>query len=684
MKSKMNPRKKYANGTDAKGMNPNNYIISPSEALADYDIMMAKAENAAVNNPWAPYVSAIGGAASSFLSNSAGLLTADGAGIKGNAGGILKKAIAKGGNIVASNSSGVVAAMGMNNVQADVEVEDGERYITPQGQTGEFEGATHEENGIPLEVTQDPNANPEQGQAPEGTQIFSDRLKVGNKTIAEREASRERQTANLEKIASQPLVDQAVKNATKRKMMAIQKEQAADLDFQEKVNNIQQMADTMVAAYGTSMSGIQENPIGLSMRYGYGSSMTGVQKYDIGTPLGGIKLPKAPTAEMETNAIKIFQDYLGMDPNTPGYGKDWGPKSKALYKKVGGNINIPTQKELVEDPWGWALDNMDITKEGYKYLDPETPDLTGLTNNAKTWGPEAFGDAPAKVNTMDAITEAQPEETSNLDVQAALNGTGMFAKGADTGSEGPSKFKQALSGSIPSLGDATKLFGNYLGMTAGIKTATEQRSTDVPFQNVFRNAGEESQKMLDNAKQGIETNKAQAIVKANANTRTGMKGGRGARSFNAKQGMDWLYNTALNQQIADITAGAAEKMSAIDIQKSGVAMNSDQLKGQGEWQRATADAAAKDAYSTALGLARKDQATGMQQMGKDLNSMKENKIIEGLMKQYGTYFTGDRSGVAAKSYEELTGKNAKEEIFIGPDGKTKFKLGKNNQLTQVT
>lgn len=730
MKSKMNPRKKYANGTDAKGMNPNNYIISPSEALADYDIMMAKAENAAVNNPWAPYVSAIGGAASSFLSNSAGLLTADGAGIKGNAGGILKKAISKGGKI-ALNSAGSIAeglaAYGMNNVQADVEVEDGERYKTPAGKTGEFKGATHEENGIPLEVTQDPNANPEQGQAPEGTQIFSDRLKVGNKTIAEREASRERQTANLEKIASQPLVDQAVKNATKRRMMAIQKEQAADLDFQEKVNNIQQMADTMVAAYGTSMSGIQDNPIGDSMEYGYGSSMTGVQKYDWGTPPFGVKFQKNPYADplnYDTNAIKNLHDALGIASTEKGYGTAVGPKTLKAYqgfatdymKKQGYSTANPSNfpdisrfykngKVTLNQGEAQALG---LTTEGNKYTGPASTYFSDMGKDMKSTLPktdfstEAFASRLTETKDPFSMTTASekfakdnplPEGidapmAKGIDFQSEFFPDGFSSAGTETGtgteSKGPSKFKQALVGSIPSLGDATKLFGNLLGMNAGIKTATEQRSTDVPFQNVFRNAGEESQRMLDNAKQGIETNKAQAIVKANANTRTGMKGGRGARSFNAKQGMDWLYNTALNQQIADITANAAQQMSGIDIQKSGVAMSADQLKGQGEWQRITADAAAKDAYYTALALGRKDQATGMQQMGKDLNSMKENKIIEGLMKQYGTYFTGDRSGVAAKSYEELTGKNAKEEIFIGPDGKTKFKLGKNNQLTQVT
>jgi hypothetical protein len=455
------------------------------------------------------------------------------------------------------------------------------------------------------------------------------------------------------------------------------------------------MADTVVAAFGTGMAGLQDNPIGDSMEYGYGSGANGIMKYDIGTPPGGIKLPKAPTADMDPNVIKNLHDILGITPDTPGYGTAWGDKSntalfnydvargdkQALTSKAKGNTMWGNTKEdMLSGKYPKMYKRMGLTPEGYKYLDPEAPDLTGLTNNAKTWGPEAFGDAPAKVNPMDAIVEAQPEETSNLDVQAALNGTGMFAKGAEPGSEGPSKFKQALVGSIPSLGDATKLFGNLLGMNAGIKTATEQRSTDVPFQNVFRNAGEEAQRMLDNAKQGIETGKAQAIVKANTNTRTGKKGARNsARGVNQMRGLDWLYETALNQQIADITANASQQISGIDVQKSGVSMNADQLKGQGEWQRIVADAAAKDAYYTALALGRKDFATGLQQSGKDLNDMKTNKILEKLLSQSGEYAgmtaKGDFFGKPATTSKGTTKEEVKVQVdtqgnkFIMLDGK---------------
>lgn len=256
MKNKMNPRKKYANGTSTQGVGPNNYIQSPNEVLNDYNIMLAKADLEVANNKLVPIVSMVGG----LLQQ--GLSMAGKAGAAKPADGAVNPAI----NTEAINSfdftkgsqgavlgTGQIAANGMNNVEEDVEVEGGEMYETPQGEVGEFEGPSHEEGGIPLEVGQD---------VEEGTKVYSDRLKVGKETLAERKEKREKQIANLEKIASEPLVDSAVKNATKRKMEAIQREEMADLGFQEQVNNMQAMADNVIKAFGTGIEGVQKMAAG--------------------------------------------------------------------------------------------------------------------------------------------------------------------------------------------------------------------------------------------------------------------------------------------------------------------------------------------------------------------------------------------------------------------------------------
>jgi len=639
MKAKMNPKKKYANGTNNKGVGPNNYIQTPNEALNDYNIMLAETEKQVANNSLVPIVSMVGGLIQQGIGMAGNF--AGQSGIKPGSKEALDKVLDVDPNkIMLTGVNGTVAANGMNNVQKDVEVENKEMYETPQGQVGQFEGATHENNGIPLEVTQDPNANPEKGKVPEGTKIYSNRLKVGDKTLAERKEARERQTANLEKIASQPLVDTAVKNATKRRMMAIQKEESADLQFQEQVNNIQQMADTMVKAFGTGMAGLQDNPVGDTMEYGYGSSSRGVMKYYNGTPPTGINYGQGYNADMfkdfyakynELNPggvmdMKYIQSDLGIDPKTEGFGKVFGP---GTYKAS--QDWLTANKDKMPD--GYATEN--VNAAGIK----DSFDATGLV--------KPFVEPTGVLAGMEKYYQDGVAKKKADDLLANPPGT-RFSRAM--GKIGEKLGTANEAGMIPGVGDLTKMFGNYLGMNAGIKTANEQRSTDITHTNVFANAGKDSQRMLDNAKQGIETSKAQAIVKATDVGRGGKKGARNsARGVNQMRGMDWLYDTALQGQIAEISANAAQQLSGIDVQKSGVAMNADQLKGQGQYQADMANEAAKDAYYTALGLGRKDQATGMQQTGKDLNAMRQNEIIKNLMKDYGKWFKADETGISNKN-----------------------------------
>lgn len=738
MKKKMNFVKRYANGTDAKGMDPNHYIISPAEALNDYNIMLAEAEAKANNNPWLPIV----GIAGQVLQTGIGI-AGKAAIAKAGAGGKFKvgegfdepnkeidlEAINKF-NFSSDNASlekGTTAAMGNNNVQKDVEVEGGEMYETPQGQVGEFKGPSHEAGGIPLEVGKD---------VEQGTKVYSDRLKIGEKTLAERKATRERQIANLEKIASNNLADEAVKNAAKRKMQAIQKEEAADLQFQDQVNNLQAMADTMVQtfAYGTGMKGVQKmdkggiigepkydkfgNPIvdiasllqtpGVipSNQIDYSTNYQSLPKTDLNAPsvkeapVIDLTDPKNNPANYETNIIKNLHDALGITPDTPGYGTAIGPLTSKLYRAKLKEVNPKAEEENIKN----SGQNYVFTKEDFENFKDSNIGLSmkealKLTNLGQKYkgGKALLNDDTVSTITEDQLLAGTEEAMRNADAESDMAfytpgqvGTPIVKE--ETKKE-PSKLAKALEDNIPAVGDITKLIGNYLGMTAGIKTAAEQRSTDVTHRNVFANAGEESQRLLDNAKQGIETSKAQAIVKATTVGRGGKKGARGsARGVNTMRATDWLYDTALQEQIAQISASAAQQIAGIDTQKSSVAMSADQLKGQGEYQAAMANEAAKDAYYTALGQGRKDFATGMQQTGKDLNDMKQNKIVQNLLSQYGQWFKVNADGTLANKNEtKTTSKNnskniADEEIELTDKSGKKIKVSKTllEQLSKAT
>jgi hypothetical protein len=412
---------------------------------------------------------------------------------------------------------------------------------------------------------------------PEGTKVYSDRLKVGKETLAERKANRERQIANLEKIASQPLVDSAVKNATKRKMEAIQKEEIADLQFQEQVNNMQQMADTVVAAFGTSMAGVQENPVGASMKYANGTGADGVTEYDGGTDLFGIK-PKFPKL----------------------------------------NLEVPTKKELIAN--------------GLKSFEPTNP---FELNIGETWAKANPLPAGVFENSIGYTPNLVPEGTETM-VPVNPPGTKL------------SRAMSKLDG-IPGLGDLTGLFGNYLGATSGLKNAAEQRSTDVTHQNVFANAGKDSQKYLEQSIGNVTAMKNQAEMKATTAARSSKaSAGGGAKSISQKRSMNWLYDQGLADSIASISANAAAQVAGIREKQAGIALSADQLSGEGQFKANMANEAAKDAYYTARGSALQSQAMGVQQTGKDLNAIKQNKMIENLMKNYGRYVTADKSGLKAK------------------------------------
>ena len=645
MKKGMNPRKKYATGSNAKGIGPNNYIPSPNEVLSDYNIMLAKADQQVAQNSVVPIVALVGGLAQTAL----GMGKAKSGGGTGNftvSGDVEDTTNPEFQSAIEDRPT---AANGMNNVNADVEVEGGEMYETPQGDTGEFQGPSHEQGGIPMEVNQD---------IPEGTKVYSDRLTVGKETLAERKANRERQIANLEKTASQPLIDSAIKNATQRKMAAIQKEEMADLQFQEQVNNMQQMADTVVAAFGTSMSGVQANPVGESMRYGMGTGADGVTEYEFGTNENGI----------DPITMQQIQTVIGSNPDGTWGRRDRRKARKFLKDKdqtgfpswVKGGEGITKNQQDME----WALKDPDFQKDFRKvYFGESTEPLAEPLTQEETQVQTEVVEKP-----IDTTDPTQVQETvGGTTEKVNLPGT-MFSRGLNKmGNKIGQKVKKLdEEGMIPGLGDLTGLFGNYLGATAGLKNAAEQRSTDVTHRNVFANAGKESQKQLDNAMNSIEAAKAQAIVKATATTQGGKRAGRNAtRSGNVAKTMDWLYDTALNEQIASISAGAAGQVSDIFKSKASTALSADQLSGQGEYQAAMANEAAKDAYYSAKGLGFRDQALGIQNIGKDLNAMKENKIKGNLMKDYGKWFSANANGISNKN-NSTQSKGNNLEI---PDGK---------------
>ena len=198
-------------------------VESPSEAMADNDIMMAKAQEKAANDPWAIGTAMLG----SFLMENAGAL----GGMAGGGGGsgsfssdtdMFNTGV--GGDLGASDGS-MFAKNGMTGGEGDVEVEGGEVYETIDGEAGEFKGASHAQGGIDVNLDK-------------ATNVFSTKVMRDGATMADRKKARLAKLAKIEKRMSNNPTDKLLKTTYERTKANLDKEEFKDLAAQQLVSTL--------------------------------------------------------------------------------------------------------------------------------------------------------------------------------------------------------------------------------------------------------------------------------------------------------------------------------------------------------------------------------------------------------------------------------------------------------------
>lgn len=245
---KKKKKTKYSLGTGKNGV-VRHYIESPSETLAENDIAMAKAKQKAMNNGWGQGLDILGGMA---LNYGTSMMTSNiGVGEEAAFGGLIDTN--KMNNFADKNAGGLASTLNMLPMFAElmamggkvkgvpVEVEGKEVGETPDGQIIDFKGPSHENGGIDINL-------------PEGTEIFSKRIKVGGKTMAERKLAREKKTNTLEKLLGKSENDIVLKNSLKRTKINNSKEEEKDQKLQDMISNMKQLTEF---AYGTGKEGVQ-------------------------------------------------------------------------------------------------------------------------------------------------------------------------------------------------------------------------------------------------------------------------------------------------------------------------------------------------------------------------------------------------------------------------------------------
>ena len=309
---------KYAFGTSKT--NPVN-IQSPNQAIAENDIMWAKAEEGVDSDFLIKALDTLGGFALNTglnmmgSSSVAGDLKSDSTKSR-----LLKKNIADPKSSIAADTIGTrVAAYGGSNI----EVEGDEVAQYPTGDLVQFDGPRHENGGIDVNL-------------PNGTDIYSDRISIDNKTMAQRKLEREKNAAKFAKMYEKNK-SADVKSTLDRILEINAQQEAFDLEIQGTANRLTpQNGMTPKAADGTGPGGVStEDP----------SFLSGLLEYfqSAGSPTGGDIIGTIGNLMQANNPRKLtLANRAGDQPNVnafENYGKNALTKLDQAKGSLQGNLD---------------------------------------------------------------------------------------------------------------------------------------------------------------------------------------------------------------------------------------------------------------------------------------------------------------------------------------------------------
>lgn len=206
------------------------HIESPDTAIAENNMRWARAEQEAGKNPWTQGLDIFGNLALQVGSSMMSQGAAKGQGVSENGfnwGQLLQQGVGMAGSAGTASTANQGFAFGGKIPNIPVEIEGDEVGETPDGQIFQAKGPSHEGGGIDIAL-------------PEGTEMYSKRIKVDGVTMADRKKGRAKKTLTLEKLLENNLSDKLTKNSLKRTKQVNSKEEQADLEVQQLIAQLLQ------------------------------------------------------------------------------------------------------------------------------------------------------------------------------------------------------------------------------------------------------------------------------------------------------------------------------------------------------------------------------------------------------------------------------------------------------------
>lgn len=584
MKKKKSGKKKYAHGTAPNSI-VRHYIESPQEAIVENDIAIAKAKYEAETNPWSTGLNVLGNMALQYGMQ------------KGGAFGKAFGNVAQFGNQIASMGYGGTA-------EGEIEAEGEEIVQTPDGNVTELKGPKHEQGGIDLDV-------------PAGTEIFSDRIFVKGKSMADRKKARENRLKAIEK-KMQGATDKVGKDTYERTKESLAMEEQSDLEIQSMINFV-------AGTNGKAMYGLSGNP-GLPELLTLAMYMDTVAQTD--------KTGKSKPSNEATKHTKKLQKMI---TSPKGAIKDKTMRRKAKPQLAAYGTGSKDSYANGTGPFPDLFSFFETLQQGL-------PDITGTTDDIHN---------PTYSNPIDlsVLNDAGKTPGFNPEGDSNIFEDGTFVQpdeGASRSAEGGSFLDNLFGGE----GDGTSTFGNTVGLVGNLISAfgpmrntLKNRAGDTPNINAFEDFGNDGLDVIDESKGYIAGQRDNALKDVNRATVSNKNRSRNtARGVNTMRALDLASDMAENQSRENIYDNFSKQMMQILSQEAQMENQQDQVVMSGEQNRDLADRQDRDNFYTQMAQDIATMGQGIQQTGKDLNQVEQQKTIMKMLNQlskYGITFDSD-------------------------------------------
>lgn len=488
------------------------------------------------------------------------------------------------------------AAMG-GTTGPRTEVEGQEVFQTPDGQVGKFFGPSHENGGIKTDL-------------PQGTDIYSKRVKINGVKMADRKILREKQLAKIEKLLAKSPMDPTLKRTYAKLKANTEILDQKDMMIQNTLNSVQKG----VHALGGTVDDNNEG--------GYIDDITNLYQDEEQDP---------NEEEYDGDEDDYTDDYTDEEDNQDeqdyetdeeDYQDDEEEEFKlgGTVKKFGSGgtsyIDPITGEEYSDD----LIDKYYIPKPKLDLIVPQVNDklTSNIIDSQKYGGQPLVGRNTNEISTINTTGSNNISETSN--------------SGSNIGD----------SLGNYSVGDLIGMGGSMYGAFAGKRNTVKNRAGDTPNINPYKNYGQRGLNTLDKAFNSLAVNKADQEYDLNLNRNNiTARNNNSARGANTLRALNLASDATLNNASRKLNVDYTNRMTNLFQQKSNLENQQDARVMQGEGMRDMNDRRDRDSFYTQLGLDEHAIATGMQQFGKQLNTGIERQMTADALSNLSQYFDSD-------------------------------------------